>query len=290
MSAYELYESRNHTLAGKIVRGVRVFIVDSNPELALFDNQIPAKDTGFDFNGTKGYLRSYDVERYTPTQSKVTCNYDNDGSSRGPQLPDEQDPLYKNVNITYTRDTEKIPAFVLFIDPTPVEPGGPFVKVERWQPTDFIVDYYYATAEVTVNLPTMNAEIQRVIASNVNSIHEFPDGLYWLFTGATTTRTAEDQWQITYRWLHDSGQISSAPAPILMPDGSFQPITLASNLIEPGAMIIPTIDRDPFQKWRVIPASEFDDPPRPRIGVVPIKAFRSLNFAGWQTLPGHPIP
>jgi hypothetical protein len=299
VASYELLDgTRNYVLTGSVVRGTRCFIVDEYQDTALLDPIIPARNSLYEF-GTgvpKAYARAYNVELYTPTQCKVTVTYDNDGSTRGPQLPDDLDPGYKDINVTYTRDTEKIPAFLLFYDRFGLgtdangqpDGTGPFDYRERWEPYDFTVDAYYATAEVTVNLPYMNAGVQRAIANQTNVIHQFPDSLLWQFIGGTTTRQQEEQWQITYRWIHDPGQPSGFAAPIITPDGTLLPIDADRNLVVEGSLIVPSLPRLAFEKWRVIPAS--DPGERPTVAVVPFDAFRSYQPLGYQTLPGNPIP
>jgi hypothetical protein len=303
VASYELLDgTRNYVLTGSVVRGTRCFIVDEYQDTALLDPIIPARNSLYEF-GTgvpKAYARAYNVELYTPTQCKVTVTYDNDGSTRGPQLPDDLDPGYKDINVTYTRDTEKIPAFYLFYDVTETEVGGlPVASYkERWEPYDFTADAYYATAEVTVNLAYMNAGVQRAISDQVNVIHKFPDSLLWMFVGATTSRQQEEQWQITYRWVRDPGQPAGFTNPIISPEFTVlsddtkqfvtYPIDAAPNLVPAGSVIVPTVARAPFEKWRVVPAQEPGE--RPSISVMPAKAFRTIVPNGYQTLPGNPIP
>lgn len=303
MASYELLDgTRNYSVAGSVVRGQRVFIVDGYQNTALLSPVIPPKGSEWLFTPTapKAFVRTYNVELYSPTQCKVTVVYDNDGSSRGPQLPDDEDPLYKDINITYTRDSEKIPAFYLFYDVTETEVGGlPVASYkERWEPYDFTADIWYGTAEVTVNLPSMTSNIQKRITDQMNAIHKFPDGVLWLFVGATTTRQQEAQWQITYRWIRDPGQPVGFSNPIItpefsvLPDGTKQfvtyPIDAPSNLVTAGSVIVPTVARSPFEKWRVIPAQDIGD--RPTISVMPAKAFRAVIPDGYRDLPGNPIP
>jgi hypothetical protein len=310
VASYELLDgTRNYTRAGSVVRGTRCFIIDGYQHTALLDPIIPPRDSPYEFapgSAPKAYARSFNVELYTPTQCKVTVTYDNDGSTRGPQLPDDQDPSYKDINITFTRDTEKIPSFMMFQDVFGIgrdangvpDGSGPYDYNERWEPYDFTVDVYYGTAEVTVNLPSMTSRIQADIATQVNHIHKFPDGVFWQFIGATTTRKAEDQWEITYRWIHDPGQEVGFTNPIIstdyiiLPDDTKEFVTLPidadRNLVTAGSIMVPTISRGPFEKWRVIPASFPGD--RPTITVTPFDAFRYYQPLGYQLLPGNPIP
>jgi hypothetical protein len=303
VASYELLDgTRNYTVAGGIVRGVRYFIVDEYQDTALADPIIPANNSLYEFGVgvPKAFARSFNVELYTPTQCKVTVTYDNDGSTRGPQLPDDLDPGYKDINVTYTRDTEKIPAFIMFQDVYGLgsDGSGPFDYRERWEPYDFMVDTYYATAEVTINLGYMNAGVQRAIAKQTNVIHRFPDNLLWQFIGGTTTRNQEEQWAITYRWIHDPGQPSGfvnaiiTPEYVTLPDGTKQFVTLPANadrnLVTAGSLMVPTIPRFSFEKWRVLPSSDAGE--RPTISVTPFNTFRSYQPLGYQTLPGNPIP
>ena len=282
----------------------------SDPAKVLATPGVPPPNEERDYNGIKVSLKRYGVPSLvSPTICRVECFYDNDGSSRGPQLPDEHDPQYKSIEIRWVKDVERVPAWQLFhdiidIDPDRDTPGnapGPFARAERWEPTEFTWSSRSASAEVTVTIANMDAGVQRAIADQVNNIHLFPDGLLWQFVGGDTRRIEENKWTITYSWIHDPGQKVGAPHAILGPtvdetDEFYYDRNAGPNVLGAGSLLIPYFPRPSFAQYHPIPSQvPFEDDNsnpllyRPDIKLIPARAFRVIEENGWRDLPGNPI-
>lgn len=301
----ELYESRGGDVGGGIARCTRVFQVigQADPAQVLASPGIPPYLEEIDYNGIKVKLKRYGTpSKVAPNICRIECYYDNDGASRGPNIPDTRDDGYKDINISWVRDVERVPAWILYLDAVPdTSPTGPYQYSERWEPYEFSWDYRYASAEVRINLPYMNSGVQQAIAAQVNSIHTFPDQLLWQFIGAQTQRTGESQWSITYSWIHDPGQTVGAPDAIMLPTiidspTVFIPRTTPHPSMASGSILLPNFPRPPFARYLPIssqaPFTDGGDPDqyRPEITLVHPRAYRAQNPNGWRFLPGNPIP
>lgn len=284
-----------------------------NPARVLTLPGIPPYLDEQDYNGIKVKLRRYGVERAGVDQCKVTCFYDNDNSSTGPQLPDTTDPNYIDYAVSVTRVGIKVPTYTLYKERREEEssPGGPTLSViyERWEPSEVEIDLYQTTAEVQVTLNYMNNGVRTFIASQGGRLHKFPDGTFWKFQGASINRQTDEAWSIVYRWVHDPGSLVSdrpgAPGSndksIMVPFGnSFEFVDSNSdtNVLTTGSLIVPSIERRSFDEYMRKPQEEpftLNSPSsfremRPSIAVVPREALWTIDEDGYRLLPGNPIP
>ena len=316
----ELFPSKSGEVRGSIARCTREFHVvgDGDPVTALQAPGIPGPLEEFTYNGIVVKMRRARVTRTVNASTvAVECEFDNDGSSQGPQTPDDTDDLYKDYTLTYTRTTTTIPTFVLHhkrtVELLPDGAVGPpsVYRVEQWELRDQPIETYEGTAEVTVNIVTMSATVQRKIADQTGNLHFLPDNAWWKYVGATITRRKVDLWQIIHRWTREPGHkiyrqpgLVSGDGVILRPIGvgGFQTYEwLDSNsstaLLFTGCQILPNVDRPPFGAYMPKPqaepwASSGVNPSdyRPRVVAIPPEALHSIDPTGWQGLPGSPLP
>lgn len=202
--------------------------------------------------------------------------------------PENQtDEEWTQINTTFEDVDVDIPIFELVTKQFPTASGGSESK-DIWQIAEQTATFRYARAvhRITLNATVMGGAgvatqlaISSAINEQTNKLHRI-GGAQYLFKADNVSRTAEDQYQFTYRWLTDPG-VPNTLGPLFT--ASYSPNLKEFNF---SSFAYPVYDDDfiipPFHRLDYGPSSS-DPSDAPEI------AF-SLQYVendnGHLTLPG----
>lgn len=215
-----------------------------------------------------------------PSDAIVSVAYSTDGRFSWPdKKPKADDDDFLGVEWEDVDKTLEIPSFTPIDRPVRAEDptfGTPYVaRGIEWKPGKWTIEQSYRVLERTVVLPYETMTEARaaltLISAQDRKIHQF-DGRAWRFRCVSGKQIAALKFKIVYRWISDPG----TPA-----------------FDEVQNLVLPTIDRPPFYRYRVLPAPmptpENPFPP-PTIDV--LRSYGNDAYTdpeGFRQLPGDPI-
>jgi hypothetical protein len=271
-----------------------VYRVDKAPDVALHDPELPKVGSTHEWNGHTLTVRAYgEVKRVGPGYTDVQILSDNDGSTAGPPINPDSDETFKDYNITQTRVITRVPAFILYWDI--LDHGDDvYSRTARWEPYEFNAEISRATLEVSMNLPRFGPAEYQAIAKQNGRLHIFPNLEKWRFLGARTHIITRERARVTYSWEYDAGVPGDTgaggqlpPPRLISPAGADVTGTPVQSL-DAGTLLLPSVGRPPWWRYRIIPSQEVGEPPN--IGLSPESTYLVVDAAGYNQLPGHPIP